>query len=125
MNTEEKLKELELEIEEIKKDIRTKTESPRGFIAVGEKDATHFLLKVHLCCRALSTKVIAEEYYEGCYKQIYNTKCYCERTKETKEKPIEAIFSGDNKIIGCTPFKLTVGEETSVYKYEKTITDII
>ena len=124
MNTEEKLKELESEIEEIKDDLGTKTISTRGFEAFSTKDPNHYILTVHIGCRGLSKTIPIKDnpkYPEGCYRQMYNVYCYFKFLDTTLTGSADIIFSKDNEIIGCLPFEIKTEDEIIKYVFNKTL----
>lgn len=109
MNTEEKLKELELEIEEIKKDLGTKTISTRGFQArLYKSGGKRPDLEIHLGCRGLSPKKLLEN---GDYYQEYNA--YYKYNEYNGCIVLDMKFNKNNEIIDCKkrPFKCPISEK--------------
>ena len=96
-------------IEEIEKDLGTKTESPRGFIA-RSKERPERPITVNLACRAISKPEILEgEFFNGWYYQVYNTFYHSEDNEYIRgEVLIDVRFTDKNEISGCRPFVINV-----------------
>ena len=88
-------------IEEIEKDLGTKTESPRGFIA-RSKERPERPITVNLACRAISKPEILEG-------EFFNAFYHSEDNEYIRgEVLIDVRFTDKNEISGCRPFVINV-----------------
>lgn len=122
MEIEERFQKLESEIEEIKKDLGTKTESPRGFMARSEERPDQ-PITVNIACRGISKPQILDgKLFNGWYYQIYNTFYHCGENEHIRgEMVIDVLFTDKNEIAGCRPFTIKVKDMEWKYEYDSAL----
>ena len=113
-------------IEEIEKDLGTKTMSPKKFIAhrTDSELSNYYNLTVNISCKGRERKQYPEdEFHKGWYYQSYHIFYHSGENEYVRgeKDDVFVLFTENDEIAGCEPFTIKVMDMEWEYEYDSAL----